>query len=95
MDTPKMQTFWFRCFALLVVTLCITWMMVSSDAHALAKIDSMSPAQYITYERGIHSHSAAVHFLTLGFFGALYVGVIELIVYVLRTVSRRNVRLTD
>jgi nitrate/nitrite transporter NarK len=89
-NVNKMQVFWFRCFALLVVTLVITWMIASSDATTTARINSMSPAQLVEYERKLHSHSTFVLFLIYGLFGGLYLGANELIVFVLTKISRGN-----
>jgi hypothetical protein len=85
-----MQRFLFHCFALLVVTLCVAWMLHSSDEQAFARINSMPPAKYIAYARGLHSHSLFVHFITFLFLGGLYLAAIELIVYGLGKMARKR-----
>jgi hypothetical protein len=72
-----------KVIALILVSFGIAWLTLAMDASALSKIDSMTPADYIQYERHLHSHSFVFHFITLLILGGFYIGVIEFISYVI------------
>ena len=72
-----------KAAALILVSIGLAWLTSVMDASALSKIDSMSPADYIQYVRRLHSHPFVFHFITLLILGTFYVGVIEVISYVI------------
>jgi hypothetical protein len=72
-----------KVIALILVTIGVAWLVKSSDASALAKIDSMSPVDYIQHQRELHSHPYIVHFITFLILGGFYLGVIEFIAYLI------------
>jgi hypothetical protein len=72
-----------KVIALIFVTIGIAWLVKSFDASTLAKIDSMSPADYIQRQRELHSHPYIEHFITFLILGGFYLGIIEFIAYVI------------
>jgi len=43
----------------------------------------MSPTDYIQYQRKLHSHPFAFHFITFLILGGFYIGVVEFIAYII------------
>ena len=72
-----------KVIALILVAIGAAWLMIRSDASTLAKIDSMSPADYIQHQRELHHHSFVFHFIFFLIVGGFYIGVIEFIAYVI------------
>ncbi len=73
----------FRLIALVLVAAAIASIIRYSDTTALARIDSMSPDAFIAYERHLHGHSYFYHYIFLLAAGGLFLGSIEMIVYLL------------
>ncbi len=71
----------FRLIALVLVTVAIASFMHYSDAKSLARIDSMSPEAFVAYERHLHGHSDLFHYIAIFVGGGLFLGSIEMIVY--------------
>ena len=57
--------------------------MLSFDASALTKLDSMSAADYVQRQRELHHHSFVFHFIVVLMMGGFYIGIIEFITYVI------------
>jgi hypothetical protein len=74
----------FHAIALLGVTALVAWLIRRYDVASLARIDSMPPDAYIEYARHLHGHPYFFHFVLFLIIGGFYLGLIELIVYVLR-----------
>jgi len=72
-----------KVIALILVSSGIAWLALTLDASALSKIDSMSAAEYIQYQRKLHSHPFVFHFITFLILGGFYIGVVEFISYVI------------
>jgi len=83
MTTPTKQNPIPKVIALILVSIGAAWLMRHLDVSALAKIDSMSPADYIQRQRELHLHSFAFHFIVLLILGGFYVGIIEFITYII------------
>jgi len=72
-----------KVIALILVSIGAAWLMIRFDASALAKMDSMSPADYIQHQRELHQHAFVFHFIVYLMMGGFYLGVIEFIAYVI------------
>lgn len=72
-----------KVIALLLVSIVAAWLMVGFDASALARMDSMSAADYIQKQRELHHHSFAAHFIGVLIMGGFYLGVVEFLSYVI------------
>jgi hypothetical protein len=72
-----------KVIALILVSLGVAGLMMGSDSSALAKIDSMSPADYIQHQRDLHHHSFVFQFIVFLILGGFYVGIVEFITYVI------------
>ena len=83
MTTPTNQNSIPRVIALILVSIGIAWLFGRFDVSALAKINSMSPADYIQYQRGLHQHSFLHHFIVYLMLGGFYIGTVEFITYVI------------
>lgn len=68
--------------ALMIVSIGAAFLTLRFDAFTLTKLDSMSAADYIQYQREIHHHSFIYHFILLLIMGSFYIGIIEFITYV-------------
>ena len=73
-----------KVIALILVSLGVAGLMMGSDSSALAKIDSMSPADYFQHQRELHQHSFAFHFIIDLVMGGFYLGTVEFITYVIK-----------
>ena len=69
--------------ALVFVTICVSFIMQSSEASILAKIDSMSAADYIEYQRKLYHHSIVHQFILWFFIGGFYIASVEFFAYVI------------
>jgi hypothetical protein len=92
MDTPAKPNPLPKTAALILLTLAGAWLMRHYDAWALTRIDSMSPAAYVEYQRHLHQHGYLYHFIILLIFGGFYLAAVEVISYVIRLLcsKRRN-----
>ncbi len=72
-----------KVVALILVSIGAAWLLIHSDASSLAKLDSMSPADYIQYQRRIHQHSFVFHFIFTLMAGGFYLGTVEFLSYVI------------
>jgi hypothetical protein len=72
-----------KVIALILVSIAAAWLIKRYDVSALAKIDSMSPADYIQHQRELHQHAYIFHFIVYLMMGGFYLGVIEFIAYVI------------
>ena len=76
-----------KIVALVLVSLGLTWSMKIFDAQQLAKLGNLdsAPPDYATaHLRYMHQHSYLQVFIMWLFTGAVYVGTVELISYVIR-----------
>jgi hypothetical protein len=72
-----------KVIALVLVTLCAAWLAVKLDTSSLAKMDSMSAADYIQRQRGMFHHSLVHHFIIFLIFGGFFLGAVEFLAYVI------------
>jgi hypothetical protein len=72
-----------KFIALFLVSVCGAFLMLSFDASALTKLDSMSAADYVQRQRELHHHSFVFHFIVVMMMGGFYIGIIEFITYVI------------
>lgn len=75
-----------KAVALVVVTLVVAWLTLRFDVSAMAKINSMTPADYVQHQRELHQHSFGYHFVMFLIFGGFYLGAVELIGFVIHSV---------
>jgi len=68
-----------RAAACVLLTALFAWAMHAVDARALARIDAMTPADYLAYQRHQHQHSYLFAYVTLLIFGGAYLGAIEVV----------------
>ncbi len=78
-----------RFAALVIVSLPAAWFVGLTDVHTLKKLDSMTASEYVERARHIHQGSFFLHFLTIAFFGGLFLLSIELVAYAICRVSQR------
>ena len=71
----------FQLIALVLITAAVASFMHYSDTKSLARIDSMSSEAFVAYERHLHGHSYLFHYLLFLVGGGLFLGSIEMIVY--------------
>jgi hypothetical protein len=90
MATPTKQSPIPKVIALILVSICAAFLTLSFDTSALAKLDSMSAADYVQYQRTVHQHSFVYHFILLLILGGFYVGIIEFITYVVGLFFKRS-----
>ena len=86
MTIPATQNPIPKTVALVLVALCLAWLMKSYVVASLAKLDSMSPEDCLQHQRHLHQHSYLVQFITMLVLGGFYLGVVEVITYVIRLV---------
>src|SRR5438445_12417341 len=65
MNTRTRQNQIPKVITLILVSIGAAWLMMGSDASTLAKLDTMSPADYIQHQRELHHHSFMYHFVLL------------------------------
>jgi hypothetical protein len=83
MTTPTKQNPIPKVIALILVSMVAAWLIKRYDVSALAKIDSMAPADYIQHQRELHQYPYIFHFIVYLMMGGFYLGVIEFIAYVI------------
>lgn len=83
METLKKQNPVPKVIALILVSIFGAWLMLHFDASALAKLDSMSAADYVQKQRELHHHSFVFHFISVLIMGGFYLGVVEFLSYVI------------
>lgn len=74
-----------KAIALVIVTTVVAWLTVRFDASALAKMNSMTPTDYVQHQRELHQHSLGYHFVVFLIFGGFYLGAVELIGFVVNS----------
>jgi hypothetical protein len=69
--------------ALILVSACLVPIMIGLDAHALAKLNLMTPEKYVAYRRSIsqHAHPFLFHFLFVVIAGGFFLGAIDFLSY--------------
>jgi hypothetical protein len=72
-----------KAIALILVSIGIACLLQASDASSLAKLDSMSAADYIQHQRTLHQHSFFFHFIVFLIIGGFYLGMVEFISFIL------------
>jgi hypothetical protein len=73
--------------ALVLISLCLTWAIKVFDARQLAKLgnpDSVPPDYATAHLRHMHQHPPLQVFFMWLFTGAVYIGAVELLSYVIR-----------
>jgi hypothetical protein len=83
MATPTKQNPIPKVIALLLISLGVACLMMRFDVSALAKMDSMSAADFIAQQRALHHHSIVHHFLILLIFSGFFIGAIEFLSYLI------------
>jgi Mg2+/citrate symporter len=73
-----------KIVALIIVSSFIALCIHGYGTAQLAKIDSMTLENYIAHKRHVYHSSYAVLFFGMLFMGGFYIGVIEIISYVIR-----------
>ena len=81
-----------KSVALVLVSLGAAWLMLHSDASTLAKLDSMSPADFVQKQRELHHHANpfVYHFLLILLMGGFYLGVIEFLTHVIGLLFKKK-----
>jgi len=72
-----------KFIALVLVSICVAFIMMSADRTILAKIDSMSAADYIQDQRHLYHHSFVHHFILWLFIGGFYIVSVEFVAYII------------
>jgi hypothetical protein len=72
-----------KVIALILVSIVGAWLMLSFDASALSRLNSMSAADCVQRQRELHHHSFIFHFVGMLIFGGFYLGVVEFLSYVI------------
>ena len=83
MATPTKHNPIPKVIALILVSICAAFLMLSFDTSALAKLDSMSATDYVQHQRELHHYSFVVHFIAVLVMGGFYIGIVEFITYVI------------
>ena len=73
-----------KLVALLIVSLCCAWLMHHNGIGQIARLDSMSPADYVEYKRHVYQTPYPRIFLGVLALGALYLGLIEAVAFIVR-----------
>jgi hypothetical protein len=89
MDPARRSHLPFRLLAFLLITAGAAWLAYRSDFRELARIDSMSAADYVAHQRHQHQSSYGPLLGGMLLIGALYLGAIELTALLLRFLVRR------
>jgi hypothetical protein len=79
-----------KILAFLIVSVFAAWYLHRSDLAALARMDNMTPDQYVAHQRAIHLHHVVTHFAAAVILGAVYLGVIEILAYLFRSLSKNT-----
>ena len=72
-----------KFIALLLVSVAVSFIAISADTEVIAKADSMTSADFITYVRGLHHHSFVHHYVLMFITGGLFVASVEFVAYVI------------
>jgi hypothetical protein len=72
-----------KFIALLLISIGFSLLAINIDNTFLAKVDSMSNADFIAYERGLHHHSFLHHFVLVVIAGGLFIASLEFVAYVI------------
>jgi hypothetical protein len=72
-----------KFIALILVSVVVAFIAIWADGLILAKIDSMSAAEYIEHQRKLYHHSFVHHFVLWVIVGGLYIAGVEFIAYVI------------
>jgi hypothetical protein len=70
-----------KFIALSLVSVVAALVTMSADGSILAKVNSMSPAEYVEYQRKLYHHSFVHHYLIWLIIGGLYIASVEFIAY--------------
>jgi hypothetical protein len=74
-----------RAMALVLVSSGLAWCFHRFDVSALAKIDSTPAAEFIQKQRELHMHSPVFWFVCTVIMGALYLGAMDLVTQLVRS----------
>jgi hypothetical protein len=81
-----------RAVALILITLCVARLYQNYTAHALRKIDSMSPSAYVEYHRTLYEHTYLFNFLLLLVYGGFFLGAVEIVAFLIRALMPKGAR---
>ncbi len=70
-----------KFIALILVSICVAFITVDADRTILAKLDLMSPTDYMQYQRHVYTHSFAHHYILWLMIGGFYIASVEFIAY--------------
>ena len=84
MTTSNSQNRILKAIALIVVCACVTFLFIKTDAAALRRLDSMSAADVVQYERRVHAHSVLFTFIAILITGVLLTAAVDVIAYIIR-----------
>jgi uncharacterized membrane protein len=79
-----------RIIALILISIGMAWQMKAFDGSALAKIDTMSAADFIQHQRELHMHSGIFRFFTVLVIGGFFAGALDFISYLISRFLRRG-----
>ena len=68
-----------KFIALLLVSIVVAFIAIDADTSILKKMDSMTAAEYIQYQRKLHNASFIHHFIIWVIVRGLYVASVEFI----------------
>jgi hypothetical protein len=72
-----------KFIALIFVSVALAWLSIGVDGASLARMNSMSPTEYIEYQRNLHHHSFLHHLFVWIMIGGFYIASVEFIAFVI------------
>jgi hypothetical protein len=85
-----------KLVAIIIVSLMLAWMFKMHDTSQTAKLNTMSPEDYVAHKRQVYQMSYFFWFGVLCVYGAFYTLIVEAIAFLIRAVwPRPNPFFTD
>jgi hypothetical protein len=78
-----------RLIAVLLVSFPVAYIAGATDVSLLAKINSMSAAEYIEYQRELFTHSYFHHYFLMLIMGGFYVASVEFVAFMIGLLCRK------
>jgi len=72
-----------KFIALILVSVCLAFIAMSADGTNLAKLDSMSAANFVEFQRKLYHHSFFYHYIIWLVIGGIYIASVEFFAYVI------------
>src|SRR5262245_4058643 len=79
MITSKPQNIISKLLAFLLVSFCFAWLIHHYSEGQLAKLNSMSPSDYVQHKRHVYEASYSAFLVRSLVFGAAYLGAFQLV----------------